>query len=383
MHAEWDTIFARGIDPDLDQASDTATQQNVTAKWPKWSDVLNYRDRIRESIRRLAFANLIPGLAARLLVEHELMHYETLCYMLAQDAANLPVLSPTEVTSEPSVLHQDDHSQWIHIPAGTVTLGAGPPPRITTFNSFKWDNEYGSLEVAVRPFMVSCFPVTVREFAKFVNEKGYNTDSYWSPEDWKWVCADNRRHPSSWRPCECERNTSCGLTHPRWHVLTIDGPVEADSVPDWPVSTSLAEARAFARWAGARLITEAEWVHIAHGKAEKGSAPDSHSGGNYDCKLRHGESVRKGPASWCGARDLVGNGWEMTSSVFAPFPGFAPLNEYVDYSTEQFGGDHFVLKGASWATDKSVVRPSFRNFYRERYPYVFSKFRLCRDYVVQ
>lgn len=77
-----------------------------------------------------------------------------------------------------------------------------------------------------------------------------------------------------------------------------------------------------------------------------------------------------------GILDLIGNGWELTETSFGPFPGFETHPDYPEYSADFFEGKHFVVKGASWATDPQLIRRSFRNWYQAHYPYVFSKFRL-------
>jgi formylglycine-generating enzyme required for sulfatase activity len=84
-----------------------------------------------------------------------------------------------------------------------------------------------------------------------------------------------------------------------------------------------------------------------------------------------------GRSAW-GLDDLVGNGWEWTSSVFAPFPGFAALPSYPEYSADFFDGEHFVMKGASPATARELLRPTFRNWFRPRYPYVYATFRCVK-----
>ena len=85
-----------------------------------------------------------------------------------------------------------------------------------------------------------------------------------------------------------------------------------------------------------------------------------------------------GRSAW-GIDDLVGNGWEWTSSVFAPFAGFRPLPSYPEYSADFFDGEHFVMKGASPATARELLRPTFRNWFRARYPYVYATFRCVRQ----
>ncbi len=137
---------------------------------------------------------------------------------------------------------------------------------------------------------------------------------------------------------------------------------------------SWAEAAAYARWRGARLPTEAEWRRAAEG-IPRPTAGNVH--------FRHGSPVPvgshpEGASAW-GVLDLVGNGWEWTSSAFAPFPGFEPMPRYPVYSADFFDGAHFVMLGGSWATDEALLRPSFRNWFQPHYPYVFSQFRCARS----
>lgn len=80
-------------------------------------------------------------------------------------------------------------------------------------------------------------------------------------------------------------------------------------------------------------------------------------------------------ASVWGVHDLIGNGWEWTSTVFAPFPGFEAMRSYPEYSADFFDGRHYVMKGGSQATALELTRPSFRNWFRATYPYVYAKFR--------
>jgi gamma-glutamyl hercynylcysteine S-oxide synthase len=146
-----------------------------------------------------------------------------------------------------------------------------------------------------------------------------------------------------------------------------------ERVFSWPVYVSLAEARAFARWRGGRLPTEAEFHRAAYG-----TPGDHEPSGNLG--FTHWSPTPAGTDSndqnrW-GIKDLIGNGWEWTETPFQPFPGFSPyIAGYKEYSADFFDGKHFVLKGGSWATVKELVRPSFRNWYQAHYPYVFAKFR--------
>ncbi len=153
----------------------------------------------------------------------------------------------------------------------------------------------------------------------------------------------------------------------------------------WPVYVSQAEATAYARWRERRLPTEAEYHRAAFGTPERRRAAVSvgrrcrriASRGNFDFAQLGSGAGRLAPAgasAW-GVHDLVGNGWEWTSTVFGPFPGFEPMASYPEYSADFFDGQHYVMKGASPATAKELVRRSFRNWFRPNYPYVYATFR--------
>src|SRR5215813_14631870 len=104
--------------------------------------------------------------------------------------------------------------------------------------------------------------------------------------------------------------------------------------------------------------------------------------GNFDFSAWSPLPVGSNPAgdSRWGVSELLGNGWELTDTPFAPFPGFTSyMKTYPDYSKDFFDGKHFVLKGASWATATELLRASFRNWYQAHYPYVFAKFRCVSD----
>jgi formylglycine-generating enzyme required for sulfatase activity len=143
---------------------------------------------------------------------------------------------------------------------------------------------------------------------------------------------------------------------------------------DWPVYVSQAEASAYARWKGRRLMTEAEFHRAAYGTPDGADVAEVPAG-HFDFASVDPIPVGSFAPSPFGVFDLVGNGWEWTSTVFAPFDGFTPMRSYPEYSADFFDGLHYVIKGASPATARELVRPSFRNWFRANYPYVYAKFR--------
>ncbi len=357
---EFDELFARGIDPpDLSIGPDDATA------WPALAEVRAYRDRIRKELGPRLDE---PGLerTSFLVVEHELMHHETLMYMLLRlDHARK---RPPSLEAPPPRL-AGGGAEPLFIPAGPARLGADRHAL-----PFGWDNEFPALEVAVEAFSIDATPVRNRDFLVFVQSGGYSDRRLWSDEAWRWLQGGSRQGPPFWQK---ESGTHT--------VRNVFGDVPLEKALDWPVFVTWAEASAYARLHGRRLPSEAEYHRAAHGTPDGrfrpfpwGDEPPRSGHGNFGFRRWTPTPVGCHPdgESAFGVLDLTGNGWEWTATPFAPFPGFEPLPAYPGYSADFFDGRHFVLKGASWATDDALVRRSFRNWFQPHYPHVFAQFRL-------
>jgi ergothioneine biosynthesis protein EgtB len=261
-------------------------------------------------------------------------------------------------------------ADWVDVSGGRVTLGVDREEI-----EFGWDNECPRHTAPVDAFRVEQVDVTNQRFLEFVNAGGYTDQRWWRPDDWAWLQRDGIDHPRFW----AHRDSAWW-----WRGMFEWIPLPAS----WPVYVSHAEASAFARWAGARLPTEAEFQRAAFGVPAGGErahpwgdAPPSHAHGVFDFASWDPQPVGSrsaGRSAW-GIDDLVGNGWEWTSTPFAPFPGFRAMPSYPEYSADFFDGEHYVMKGASPATGRELLRPSFRNWFRPQYPYVYATFRLAKD----
>ncbi len=370
----WDVLFERGIDP-LDE-DDAAEVQIEGSRWPPVHDVLNYRDRVRA-----ALLDALPEVVARddsellrrarvveVVAEHEEMHHETLMYMLHRLEPEL-LVRPADVV-DPEAPGGEAAPERVAVPAGVATLGA-------TWESqrFGWDNEFPANEEAVEAFEIDALPVTIARYRAFVEGGGYEREALWEPEAWAWRSRERLTAPVGWR--RSNGDWSC-----RW----LFGEHDLDRVGAWPVQVSHAEAAAYARWSEARLPTEAELHRAAYGApggVERsypwGNAAPTTEHGNFDFVRFHPDAVGSSPAgasAW-GAQELVGNGWEWSSTPFLPRAGFrAWIPGYPGYSADFFDGRHLVVFGGSWPTASGLLRRSFRNWYQGQYPYVFAAFRL-------
>lgn len=371
INPAFERLFARGIDPHED-AGGTA---GARLEWPSRGEVQAFAaDADRRVLDALRHADLDqpghPLLDQREVVfailEHEEMHQETLLYMwhrlpFEQKQAPSGYRPHTDGTVPPR--------DWCAVPAGLATLGVDK--RAVPFS---WDNERPSFVVEVPAFSIERHDVTNARFMAFVEAGGYREPRWWSAEDWEWIRSEGREHPLIWERAGGE-----------WYWR---GMFERVPLPlSWPVYVSFAEAAAFARWQGDRLPTEAEFMRAACGSPSGerlhpwGDAVPSRAHGVFDFQSwdPHPAGSHPAGASAWGVEDLVGNGWEWTSTPFAPFPGFAPLESYPEYSADFFDGEHVVIKGASMVTAAELLRPSFRNWFRRRYPYVYATFRCARS----
>jgi len=351
IDARLEQLFARGIDPDGSYTPDAAS--NV---WPSRSVVQAFVDEAdAQVVDALAREDLIrPGdplldraLAVFTILEHEAMHQETLLYMWHQ----LPHEQKRQPRGyAPRTEGRAPASKWVEIPAGRATLGVDRESI-----AFGWDNEHPRHVVDVGAFSIETQNVTNARYLEFLESTGIAPPAFWARRDGAWW----------WR----------GMFE--WIPLPLS----------WPVYVSQADASAFAHWADARLPSEAEFQRAAFGTPDGrervhpwGDAEPAATHGVFDFASWDPEPIGTHPAgrsAW-GIDDLVGNGWEWTRTPFGPFPGFEAMPSYPEYSADFFDGQHYVMKGASPATARALLRPSLRNWFRAQYPYVYATFRLAR-----
>jgi ergothioneine biosynthesis protein EgtB len=371
IDARLEALFARGIDPP-DAQGGARARGNEADLWPTRSEVAAFCAEADRQVRdALAHAEIDqPGHplldradAAYTILEHEGTHLETLNYMWHQ----LPLDQKRRPAGYRPVVDGPPPAQaWIDIPAGRAHLGVdrGDVP-------FAWDNEMPATAENVPAFRIQQHDVTNAEYLEFVHAGGYSDAQWWRSEDWSWIQAEGMKHPLFW-----QRDGDRWF----WRGMFDRLPLPAA----WPAWVSHAEAAAYARWRGLRLPTEAQYHRAAFGSPDErprrhpwgDAAPDA-ARGVFDFHSWDPQPAGSHPAgrsAW-GVHDLVGNGWEWTATAFAPFPGFEVRPSYPEYSAEFFDGEHFVMKGASPVTVRELLRPSFRNWFRARYPYMYASFR--------
>jgi len=327
FQTEFDKLFSFGIDPGPGNLP-----QDQPADWPRLEEIGAYNRRVRETLDGV-LANA-PEQLLHVAIEHRLMHAETFAYMLH----NLPFphkLAPPAKTRADGGRIQPG---MVRMPGGKATLGLRPG------EGFGWDNEYQRHSVQVAPFEIGKYKVTNGEYLAFV-EEGAAPPHFWTSRSGRWFY--------------------------RGMFEEIPLPLEC------PVYVSHEQATAYASWKGKRLPTEAEYQLAAFGSGNDRTAGLDPARENFDFHAWDPVPVNSSAENELGIAQLVGNGWEWTATVFQPFPGFESFPFYPGYSANFFDGQHYVMKGASPRTAARLVRPSFRNWFRGSYPYVYATFRLA------
>jgi iron(II)-dependent oxidoreductase len=375
FHEYWTLRHVHGAAALLAQADDLWNSSTVAhdTRWdldlPDRDGVFGYMaDVLDRQIERLAAG---VGPAERyfyeLAIRHEDMHVEALTYT----RQTLGYRRPQGLGN----LATDSAGPWpgdVAVPGGRWRLGATPA------DGFVFDNEKWAHDVELVPFRIARAPVTNAEFAAFVAAGGYQAREFWSDAGWAWRQSSGAEHPAYWL-----RREGDVWTWRRYDQIEELKPHAPVTFVNWY------EADAWCRWAGRRLPTEAEWEAAALGEpggsglADRKrpwpwgeTAPDA-SRANLDfagagpCDV----ADRAAGDSAFGCRQMIGNVWEWTASVFAPFPGFA-ADPYADYSQPWFE-TRKVLRGGAFATSARIARPGYRNFFTPDRTDVIAGFRTC------
>ncbi len=320
---------------------------------PSLDEIRAYRAHVDAAITQ-AFDHL-PEPAFALVAlgcHHEEQHQELLLTDILHLFAQNPLLPAAWVPAERHTGVGTEPLRWIRRRYGPTDIGHDRA-------GFAFDCEGPRHTVWLAPHALADRLATNGEWREFVEDGGYSTASLWLSDGWSWVREKGIEAPLYWRRDESgEWSNRFGL----------DGLMPID--PASPVQhVSYYEADAFARWAGARLPTEAEWESAAAGiNAESGTFLDA------------AKAVRPLPASASGGiRQLFGDLWEWTASPFQPYPGFRAGPGAVGEYNGKFMSNQFVLKGGSCATPRGHVRASYRNFFYPHQRWQFTGVRLAKD----
>jgi ergothioneine biosynthesis protein EgtB len=294
---------------------------------PSMEEVRAYRANVDERMAMQISAGITPELASLITLglQHEQQHQELMLtdvkHLLAQNPL-MPAYRPVP----PPAADPAGPLSWHAFEGGLADIGYGG-------DGFCFDNELPRHRTYVAPFELGSRLVTNGEYLAFVEAGGYRDPSLWLAEGWDWVNAQRLSAPIYWLQRE----------H-RWHEFTLHGVAPLDLRAP-AAHLSMFEADAYARWAGARLPTEAEW--------EVASA---------DQRMHQ----------------LFGHCWQWTSSSYSAYPGYRPVEGALGEYNGKFMVNQYVLRGSSQATPSGHARASYRNFFPATARWQFTGIRLAR-----
>ena len=321
---------------------------------PSLTQVLDYRDAIDARVATLLTDELLDDAlldTIELGLHHEHQHQELLLTDLKHHLWKNPT-RPVYRVAPPTASVPTPEMRFVARPESIAQIGAAD-------DGFAFDNERPRHRVWLGAFEIATRAVTCGEYLRFIDAGGYERAEYWLSDGWDACVRDGWQAPLYWQRGDAES---------AWTIFTLNGPRPVDA--DEPVThVSYYEADAYARWAGARLPTEAEWECMA--EQVDGVVPQR-------AHLYDGTHVHPRPDLGDGAR-FFGDVWQWTQSAYLPYPRFVTAAGAVGEYNGKFMINQMVLRGGSCATPVGHVRASYRNFFPPQTRWQFSGIRLARD----
>ncbi|KAI9821822.1 MAG: hypothetical protein M1827_002404 [Pycnora praestabilis] len=427
-------IFERGIDPDVDNPEHCHAHSEIPDSWPPVEEILHFQDQVRSRVRHVYETSVAEkdrkiGRALWLTFEHEIMHLETLLYMLLQSDKALPppgTMKPDFVGLARSANSEAVPNKWITIPENQIVLGLEDPENDSgTDRYFGWDNEKPARTIKVPTFTAKARPISNSDYAQYLD----NTQKTSIPASWFDGSSAKRETHSKGFTRGYVNGDSTPLSQAYLEgksVRTVYGLVALEYALNWPVMASYDELVGCAKWMDGRIPTMEEvrsiYTYVDAMKTEEAekvlgrtisavngqmsnegveetppsppalnvsssadSSPDPHQlfanlkGCNVGFKHWHPTPVTQNGDNLSGQGEM-GGAWEWTSSVLERHEGFEPMDLYPAYTADFFDGKHNVVLGGSWATHPRIAgRKTFVNWYQRNYPYAWAGARVVRD----
>ncbi len=325
---------------------------------PTVAEVRAYRRHVDKAMTELLHTEKPPATVEEihkrtlLGINHEQQHQELLVTDLKFNFGRNPLAPVYSSVADASPGGTDTLTFTAH-PGGLQTIGVNGDA------GFHFDNEGPAHQIYLEPFELADRVVTCEEYLAFIADGGYRDPALWLSDGWAWVNSAGIEAPLYWQRSEDS-----------WWEYRLSGSVPvAGGIPVTHVSAY--EADAYARWAGCRLPTEAEWEIVATGVQPAGNFAES---GRF-----HPQAAPDEPGADAGSdRQLFGDVWEWTSSAYGPYPGYRPAEGALGEYNGKFMSNQLVLRGGSCATPSDHIRASYRNFFYPPDRWQFTGIRLAR-----
>jgi ergothioneine biosynthesis protein EgtB len=316
-----------------------------------------YRDHVTTAMLRLiegadeaVWREVAPRLELGL--HHEQQHQELILMDIKHVFSVNPLLPAYQAPRPYALPTASPGPRWVEFVGGLHEIGhAG--------GGFAFDNEGPRHKVWLEPFRLRTHPVSCGEYRDFIDDGGYRRVEFWLSDGWATVQQQGWQAPLYWREEDGE-----------WRIFTLAGerPIE----PAEPVChVSCYEADAFARWAGKRLPTEAEWEIAAADVPVTGNIGDR--GHSHPCP--DPSPAGDGPQ----LRQMIGDVWEWTASPYVAYPRFRPVAGAIGEYNGKFMSNQMVLRGGAAVTPEGHIRTTYRNFFPPAARWAFSGLRLAED----
>lgn len=317
---------------------------------PLFRDILAYRDHVDQAMLDLiarrsgddAFHFVVT-----LGLHHEQQHQELLLTDIKHVFFTNP-LQPAYIARQPETATAANALNFINRPGGRYRIGCDSA-------DFCFDNETPRHEVLIGEHQLASRPVTTEEFREFIDDGGYQDPRLWMSDGWARIQSDNWNRPLYWSEDLEQEFTLSG-----WQAVAANAPVS---------HVSQYEADAYARWANARLPTEAEWELAAADTAIEGNTLDKH----------RFHPAPASPAVDDRPAQLWGDVWEWTATPYSPYPGFKPLAGSLGEYNGKFMSSQIVVRGGSCVSWAEHLRATYRSFFYPHDRWQFLGFRLARD----
>lgn len=334
---------------------------------PGADEILAYRRYVEEAITAIVMPGMADEAKRRLILglHHEQQHQELLCYDIKNafwsNPLHPPYMDGVEMLTAPTAKQP---LSYLSYEGGLFDIGHHG-------DGFAFDNEGPRHAEYLSGFQLSSRLITVREYLAFMEDGGYEKADLWLSDGWDMVKREGWRSPLYWhREGDAD-----------WNVFTLRGNATATALAETPVChVSYYEADAFARWAGKRLPTEAEW--------EVAAEKDAGSPFALGCNFLEGHDGQEsalhplpasGHAGGTAPQQLFGDVWEWTRSPYIGYPGYKPVSGALGEYNGKFMSSQMVLRGGSTVTPASHIRTTYRNFFSPATRWQFSGIRLADD----
>lgn len=325
---------------------------------PTLKQTYAYREHVDQAVaERLKSGALDDAAVTRIVelgVQHEQQHQELILTDLKHLFSHNPLFPVYRDSETRKPVDDSPVNAWFPGEEGIYEVGHEG-------DGFAFDNEGPRHRVFLEPHSIASHPVTSGQFLEFIEDDGYSRPELWLSMGWDFVRRGGWSHPLYWFEVEGE-----------WREYTLAGLRSLDRTA--PVThVSYFEADAYARWAGARLPTEAEWeIHVSQVPID-GNFADTLLASNWPIHPSPSLSSVDVPAQ------MFGDVWEWTSSSYSPYPGYQPAAGALGEYNGKFMCNQYVLRGGSVATSSDHVRATYRNFFSPDSRWQFSGIRLAKS----